>query len=316
MAATEAPVNAPTRGLLGSVFRSILPDQSPSRQRPWASRLLAVALGAGFLCAFWATLVEMADRWTHEPEYSHGYLVPVFALYLLWHRRELYAPASFRGSLWGLVLLAAAVGVRLAGVYFHFTWLGALSLVPGLFGVTLLLGGRNAVRWAWPALTFLLFMLPLPYQVERALAHPLQRLATQASTCSLETLGLQALAEGNVIRIGDDVKIGVAEACGGLSMLLTFFALAAAFALVVRRPAIDKVVLVASAIPIALLANVIRITVTGALYDLVGSQAAKVFFHDLAGWFMMLLALGMLWLEVWVLSRLLLEPKAPGSYGT
>jgi exosortase len=151
-------------------------------------------------------------------------------------------------------------------------------------------------------------MLPLPYQVERALAYPLQQVATQVSTYALEVLGFQATSEGNIIWVNDDSRIGVVEACGGLSMLLTFFALAVAFALVLPRRPLDKCLVVASAVPIALFANVVRITLTGVLHELTGDGFARVFFHDLAGWFMMLLALGLLWLELQILSRLLVEP--------
>jgi exosortase len=254
----------------------------------------------------------MADRWAHEPQYSHGFLVPVFALFLLWHRRDRYVPESFRGASWGLALVLLGFCMRLVGTYIFFPWLEEASLLPCMFGGCLLLGGWSALRWAWPALTFLLFMIPLPFQIESALAHPLQRVATIASAASLELLGFQATAEGNIVWVRDEFRLAVEEACGGLSMLLTFFALATAFALVLRRPWPDKVVLIVSAIPIALLANVARITLTGVLHDLAGNEVAQAFFHDLAGWFMMLLALGMLGLEVLILSLLLVErPEAP-----
>ncbi len=210
----------------------------------------------------------------------------------------------------GAAVAVAAVGVQIVGAYLSVPWLEEISLLPCLFGVCLLLWGWNAVRWAWPVIAFLLFMIPLPFQAERALAQPLQRVATAGSTFCLEALGFRATSEGNIIWVNDETRIGVAEACGGLSMLLAFFALSAAFALVLRRPALDKVLLVVSAVPIALFANVVRITLTGVLHETTGSQAAHVFFHDLAGWFMMLLALGVLWLEVRVLSRLLVQPKA------
>ena len=255
----------------------------------------------------------MAERWRHEPQYSHGYLVPVFALFLLWHRRRHSIGEPVDGSSWALAVGVALVlfggGLQLCGTYFYFSWLEALSLLPCVFGIALLLGGWSGLRWSWPALAFLAFMLPLPYQAERALAHTLQGLATVAGTFCLETLGFRALAEGNIIWVNDEIRLGVAEACGGLSMLVTFFALAAAFALVIRRPLLDKVLLLASAVPIALLANLIRITVTGALQVLAGSNAARIFYHDAAGWFMMLLALGMMWLELWLLSHLLVEPE-------
>src|SRR5882724_11321339 len=84
------------------------------------SRLLAVGLGASCLWAYAPTLGDMADRWAHEPQYSHGYLVPVFALFLLWHRRSQCPPRPFQGTPWGLGLVLASVGLHLAGTYFSF----------------------------------------------------------------------------------------------------------------------------------------------------------------------------------------------------
>jgi exosortase len=186
-----------------------------------------------------------------------------------------------------------------------------MSFLVSITGGVVLLGGGPAWRWSWPALGFLLFMLPLPFQLEAALSHPLQRLATAASTYGLQTLGLPALAQGNIIII-DDLKIGVLEACNGLSMLLTFFALSTAMALVIRRPLATKIVLVWSAVPIALVLNVARITVTGVLHRTVGSAIANAVFHDLAGWLMMPLALGFLWLELLLLARLLIWAETTG----
>jgi exosortase len=151
-------------------------------------------------------------------------------------------------------------------------------------------------------------MLPLPFRIESALALPLRRIATEMSTYALQTLGCPANAEGNIIYI-DDIRLGVEEACSGLGMLMTFFALATALAMIVRAPLWDRLILVASAIPIAILANVIRITATGIAYHLAGkdSSLAQVIYHDLAGWLMMPMALAMLWLELKFLANLLME---------
>jgi exosortase len=138
------------------------------------------------------------------------------------------------------------------------------------------------------------------------LSGPLRRLATAASTYALQTLGLPALAEGNVIRL-NDVRIGVVEACSGLSMLMVFFSLSTALALLIGRPRWIKTILVLSAVPIALVSNVARITITGLLHEWVGSRVADAFFHDVAGWLMMPAALGLLWLVLHVLDRLFIE---------
>jgi exosortase len=272
-------------------------------------RFLSVAaLGASLAWAYWPTFVDVAERWAHEPQYSHGYLVPLFAVFLLWHRRQL-SPAAAKGSAWGLPAVCAGVALSLAGAYFHFPWLEAVSLLPCLAGLVLLAGGGAALRWAWPAIAFLLFMFALPFRIEVSLAQPLQWLATQASTAALVLLGFTATAEGNIITLGES-QVGVAEACNGLSMLLTFVALAVACATVIKRPARDRVVLVLSAVPIALFANVVRITVTGILYETADPGLARAFFHDFAGWFMMVLALGLVWIELQILARLFVEQES------
>jgi exosortase len=274
---------------------------------------LAVPLGCLFW-AYWTTLLELGQTWKSNPQYSHGYLVPGFAVLLLWLRRDRLDVAALKPSFWGIPLLAAGLGMRLWGVYFYYVWLDAISLIPCLFGLCLLLGGRAAWRWAWPAILFLAFMVPLPYRVASALSGPLQRLATVVSTFLMQVLGLPALSEGNVILL-NEAEIGVVEACSGLRMLVVFFALATAVALVIQRRFIDKVIVVLSAIPIALISNILRVTATGILHEMVDGETANAFFHDVAGWLMMPLALAMLGLELKVLSRLFLEVPGKASRG-
>lgn len=151
----------------------------------------------------------------------------------------------------------------------------------------------------------------MPYQLEVSLAHPLQRIATVFSTYCLQTLGVPALSEGNIIFI-EGRQLGVAEACSGLGMLVTFFALTTAVALVIPRPLIDKVVIVLSAAPIGVLANMFRITATGWLLSTTSSEVATLVYHDLAGWLMMPLAMVLLWLEFCLWDRLLI-PEVMGQ---
>jgi exosortase len=277
--------------------------------------LAALGLALVFAWVFWPSISGMASRWT-DAEYSHGYLVPLFSLYLLWRRRDLLGTEPLSPSWWGLAVLTGGLVVRAAGTYIYFDWLATAALLPCLAGVVLLFGGMKALRWAWPAIAFLAFMIPLPFRVETALALPLQRMATAASTFFLQTLGFMAFSEGIVIRMGE-VRIGVVEACSGLSMLLIFAALATAIVLVVERPWLDKAVILLSAIPVALAANILRITVTGILYKTTSQRLAELVFHDLAGWLMMPLALGMIWLELRVLDWVLIpvEDKKPLQIG-
>src|SRR5436305_12211191 len=123
--------------------------------------------------------------------------------------------------------------MRLAGAYVYFDWLEAMSLLPVLAGGALLLGGLPALRWSWLPIAFLVFMIPLPHRVETALSFPLRRLAALTATYALQTLGRPALSEGNII-IVKQLRMDVAEACSGLGMLLLFFAMACAVAVLCR----------------------------------------------------------------------------------
>jgi len=194
-----------------------------------------------------------------------------------------------------------------AGGFFYYDWFSGLALLPILGGVALTLAGRPALRWCWPGIAFLFFMLPLPFSVEHALAFPLQQVATRASTYVLQTLGFPAVAEGNVI-IMEESRIGVVEACNGLGMLVSFFALTTAVAMVIERHWLVKVFLILSAVPIALLANMVRIAATGIVAETVGMNVADQVFHGVPGWFIMpLLALGLLWIELNLMSHLWVE---------
>lgn len=279
-------------------------------------RLIPLALVLGCLgWAFGSTLLELTRVWKSSDQYSHGYLVPGFALLLLWLRRDRLDRAALRPSLaLGGLLLALGIGLRLFGVYWYYLWLDPISLLPCLAGVCWLLGGWAAWRWAWPAILYLFFMVPLPYRMATALSSPLQGLATVASTFLMQTIGLPALSEGNVITL-NDARLNVVEACSGLRMLVVFIALSTGLALLTRRPWLDKLILLVSAIPIALISNIIRITATGILHETTSSETANAFFHDLGGWLMMPLGLLLLAVEMKILSRLFIAPPpAPLRY--
>jgi exosortase len=267
-----------------------------------------IVLGSCLLWSTWPSLASMADRWSRDPRYAHGYFVPMFAVALLWMQRGRLEGVKRSPSTWGLALLSLGAAVQLVGGYYRIDSLEGLALLPDLGGICLLLGGWRVLGWAWPSIAFLAFMVPLPWRLETALGGPLQFLATTASTYLLQTLGFMAFAEGNVIQL-NEARIGVVDACSGLSMLITFIALSTAAALVVKRPLLDRAVLVASSVPVALVANIARIVLTGVLHETIGGHAPSTFYHDLAGWVMMPLALVLYWVEIKILSRLLAEDR-------
>lgn len=284
------------------------------RSMPVALLVSCAGLTALLLWSYGPALGEMAYKWHREPQYSHGYLVPLFALALLWMRRQSVPQPFFQPSWWGVGILVASVVVRLTAAFYFFEWVDAITILGGLAGVVVLFGGWPALRWAWPSVAFLFFMVPLPYRVEILLGGPLQQLATISSTYVLQTLGQPAVAEGNTINI-HEIKLGIVEACSGLRMLIIFFALSTGVALVIHKRLWEKALIVASAIPIALVTNIVRITATGLLHVYVSSEVANAVFHDLAGWLMMPFALVLLWVELRVMATLLIEPDLNGPVG-
>lgn len=272
--------------------------------------LIAGLLAGAALWAYWTTLATLADRWSWDPQYSHGYLVPVFAAYLLWVRYDRRLMQTTSGNILGLFLLGLAVALRLAGAYYYYSYFDQISLVPCVAGLFLLAGSWPAFFWSLPAVGFLVFMVPLPDRVAYAMSGPMQTLATQVSTFTLQVIGMPAIAEGNVILL-NEIELGIVEACSGLRMLVVFFALSTAVAMMIKKPLWEKLLIASSAIPIALVSNILRIVVTGLFYDAFGSNFGGAFFHDLAGWLMMPLGLVFLGIELWILKSLLIERPAP-----
>jgi exosortase len=264
-----------------------------------------IVMAAVIIVGYAGALSHLVGRWSIEANYSHGFLVPFISGWLLWNRRDriaLIGPA-FHGRWLGVGLLVLSMIVRLLAVYFGFMLAEPVALILCIAGVTGLIGGFAGLRWAWPAIVFLLFMVPLPGAVAGRLSGPLQHLATLGSTYVLQTLGIPAVASGNVICLTHG-RIGVAEACNGLGMLTTFAAVTTAAVFLLKLSAWENVCVLASSAGIAIVANIFRIAATGVAQELIGVEFADRVFHDFAGLVMVPLALLMLGVEVLLLSKL------------
>ncbi len=265
-----------------------------------------LVLLATFIWSYWTTLLELVETWNREPDYSHGFLVLPVALYCLWLRRDSAPRGPVQPSLTGLALIALSMVMRIVGSLFYVDALEGWSILVWVAGSAMLLGGRHWLRWSLPAIAFLIFMVPLPYRVEQFVRWPLQRMATSASTVVLQSLGQPAFAEGNTILLGMH-RLEIEEACSGLRILMGIIALSCAYVITARRGTATKILVVASAVPVALTANAARIVVTGLLYENVSSRAAATFSHDVAGWVMIPLAAMLFALMLWFLNRLVQE---------
>jgi len=253
---------------------------------------------------------SMYQAWMSDPDNSHGLLVPIFAGVLWWLRAhdhpESVSDQSGLSFFIGVALIMLATAANYAGIYTRTFTLEAISIVPLAGGIILCCGGWRWARDAWPSVLFLVFMIPLPRHIGNQLAGALQQIATAGSTFLLQVLGLPAVAEGNLIYLTDST-LGVAEACSGIRMLMSFFALTTAICILVDRPWWQKIVIWLSAPAIAIVANVLRITSTGIAYEYGSERTAQMIFHDLAGWLMMVVGLALLWIELATLSKI--NPK-------
>ncbi len=280
---------------------SLPPWQDAEQRTPL---LILIGLVLLLVLAYLDMFALTSAAW-NEALYSHGWIVPVFAVVLMWMRYEPIGPVPASERWIGLALLAFALSLRLVAAYVTMNPLDRISFLPAIFGVFMLVGGFNIIRWAGPALGFLIFMFPLPTKLEQTVLVRLQTLASICSTFVLQTLGLAAFRSGNVISISGQ-ELLIADACSGLRMLTIFCALAVAMVFLIERPWWDKFIILLSAVPIALIVNIIRISLTGILYWLVGPDNKFVHHlaHDWAGYFMMPLALGILWVELQILERI------------
>lgn len=226
-----------------------------------------------------------------------------------------------RGSWWGLVFFAISAAMQWASAYFNFEWFPEASIVPFFAGVTLFVGGWQGFRWAWPAVLFLVFMVPLPGAVEGMVRYQLQRLATNLSVWIIQTVGIPSVPDGVVIHLTDK-PLRVAEACSGLRMMSLFFAACVGAAFVVRKPLWEKIVMIGSAVPIAVASNVARIVLTAVLCEIgrqwpsvIAPDRAEKLVHDAAGLLMPIIGLLLLWAEMTLLSKLLVAPPARTAFG-
>jgi exosortase len=177
-----------------------------------------------------------------------------------------------------------------------------------LIALSWVVGGRGFFLWSLPAMAFLFFMIPLPFRLESELSRPLQWIATRASTFTLQLLGQPAISEGTTILLGEQT-LEVERACSGLRIFVGVFALSYVYAMLARRNWWEGVIIVLASIPIALIANMARIVITGLCYQWLSGEWARKFSHDLAGYFMIGIAAGLFGLLVVYLRWLIQDAQ-------
>ena len=290
-----APSEAPAR----------TPKAAPSSWSDWAP-YAAIAVLLGII--YYRVAVKLVYDWYTIPDYSHGFLVPFFAIFLLWDKRKVLSRTPVRQSWRGISLVVVAIVILILGVYGVDLFTARISFVLLLAGlIWTLLGGEMLRELRFPLLVLVL-AIPFPTILFNKITFPLQLFASRIASDILPMLGVPVLLEGNVIQL-PIMKLEVAEACSGIRSLMSLFTLAVFYGYFLERTTRRRVILAIASIPIAVAANVLRIVGTGLCVQYWDPNKALGFFHEFSGWVMFVISLVCLYL-VHRLMRLVSPVKA------
>jgi exosortase D (VPLPA-CTERM-specific) len=263
---------------------------------------VAVAVAVAF-AVFSGALVELLHRWTTQEEYSHGFLIPVVAAWLVWTRRDAIRTGLGPPSLLGLAVIVLAVIILLIGELSAIYILPQIGFVVALLGITLAAGGFSLCRITFIPIVFLLFAVPLPYFVESILTLQLQLVSSQLGAFLVELFHIPVYLDGNVIDLGN-YKLQVVEACSGLRYLYPLLSLSFLAAYLFQAPIWQRAVVFLSAIPITIAMNSFRIGMVGVLVSRWGPQQADGFLHLFEGWIIFIVCALLLAAEICLFARI------------
>jgi len=271
---------------------------------------IGLVLGA-LLLTYWNVIVSLVTAWYTDDNYSHGFFIVPLALYFAWERRAVLASTPIRPSMFGLVVVAGSLLLLIGGILGAELFLSRVSIVGSLVGAVLFLFGWRMLRELQFPLAFLLLMVPLPAIIFNKIAFPLQLLASNVGEYSISSMNIPILREGNVLILAN-ATLEVAEACSGIRSLVSLFTLGLVFGYFVDQRFWVRAVIALSAIPVAIIANGMRVASAGVAAHNYGPAGAEGLFHEFSGWLVFVVA----FLMMLALQRLLqrfVPPPPPRS---
>lgn len=275
-------------------------------------------IGALFCFLFRNEIKSIVNRWLIDSSWSHGFLIPLFSLYFINQKRDKIVRCAwnneFRANYLGLVFLILGILFYPFNiVHLQYGYLRSIGMIAVLGAIVLFLGGWKLVKHTWLPIAYLVFAVPLPERYYKELTIPMRQWAATVASGLLDLVPqLEAMANGVVIDVfykGRPLEppLDVAEACSGMRLLMAFLALGVAMAYLHYRPLWQRIVLLASTVPIAILCNIVRVTVTGFIYVLIHPKYAQGIYHDMLGLAMLPLAFGLYGLLAWFMSSLFID---------
>jgi exosortase len=254
----------------------------------WVTICLLVA------AAYYQVLGKLVTDWWQIPDFSHGFLVPFFAGYLVWEKRRVLLGTKIAPAWSGIGVMALGLMVLLLGVYGSELFLSRISLLILLAGLVLCFGGWQLLRELRFALLVLVLAIPLPAILFNQITFPLQILASKLASALLPLFGVPVLREGNIIKL-PVMDLEVAEACSGIRSLMSLFTLAVFYGYFMEKSRWRQVVVVLASIPIAIAANAVRILGAGLCVQYWNPEMAQGFLHEFSGWVIFLVSLACLY---------------------
>jgi exosortase D (VPLPA-CTERM-specific) len=268
--------------------------------RPWILGVIAALVA---IVAFSGAIVELIRRWITQEEYSHGFLIPVVAAWLLWTRRNALLASIGRPAWSGTILILLAMVMHVTGALSAIFILSQLAFVVALFGITLAVGGVSLLRAAFVPVGFLIFAIPLPYFIDANLSLQLQLISSQLGVFFIRLFQIPVYLDGNVIDLGT-YKLQVVDACSGLRYLFPLVSLSFLAAYLFQAPMWQRALLLFSSIPITIAMNGFRIGMVGVTVDRWGPRMAEGVLHFFEGWIIFVASALLLTVEVYLLARL------------
>jgi exosortase len=258
-------------------------NSAPSESTPTIPLWQILVLGAAFLILYLPILIDLVSDWYHDPNYSHGFLIIPVSAWLIWKKRAVLKTIPLETGKWGLPVTIASLILFIVGTAGAEFFTTRVSMVGLLFGITLYMAGPRFLREIWFAFFFLLFMIPVPYIIYYSLTFPLQLLGSKIAAGVLGIIGIPHLRQGNIIHLPDNYSLEVAEACSGLRSLVTLLALGALLSYLTLKTKWKAMTLFLATVPIAIAANIFRITVTAIGAYGISRKIAEEFLHELSG---------------------------------
>ncbi len=284
------------------------------RQLPVHNYVKMLIIGTLFGYLFRSEISGIVNRWVSDSSWSHGFLIPLFSLYFIDQRKHEILNLRTRPNYLGLLFLICGILFHPFNVvHFQYGYLRPMVMIATLGAIVLFLGGWRLVKHTWLPIAFLIFAVPLPQRYYNAVTIPMRRWAAAVAGGLLNLVpDLEASVNGVVIDVfyrGQSLEpaLDVAEACSGMRLLLAFMALGVAMAYLHERQLWQRLVLVASTVPIAIFCNIVRVTVTGFIYILIHPKYAQGIYHDMLGMAMLPLAFGLYGLLALFMANLFID---------